>query len=370
MKRDFFSELYKKIILSVNNEFQDNFDFARYDSVTPNSGLDLKIFVKKMARRFRFFKNEYLFEKYLNNIEDNYDTYSGYKYLYDLLIEESDKSLLIDIVLYRLMGNEKIKLPLNNNDYLSNFKKVVNLRTNAYQFESLNKALSLYKHNLGDIGFPIEMILSSYGVLIDFVHEQYRYNNNETEIRVNLDDFVIDGGGCYGDTALYFSYLTGKNGKVFSFEFVPSSLDIFRENLSLNNDFSSNIIIEEKPLLNESGKKIYYSDNGPATKVSEFQFDSNNSVTDSISIDDFVKKNKLSKVDFIKLDIEGSEFAALVSASETIKKFKPKLAIALYHSPLDFERIPKLLKEYLPSYKFYLKHATINHEETMLFAMA
>ena len=52
----------------------------------------------------------------------------------------------------------------------------------------------------------------------------------------------------------------------------------------------------------------------------------------------------------------------------TIKKHRPKLAIAIYHSLDDFVNIPKWLIGLDLGYKFYLGHYTIHAEETVLFA--
>jgi hypothetical protein len=73
-------------------------------------------------------------------------------------------------------------------------------------------------------------------------------------------------------------------------------------------------------------------------------------------------------VDYIKMDIEGAGFAALEGARETIRKFKPKLAISVYHSLGDFARIPSFLSGIGVPYRFFHSHATIHEEETVLFA--
>ena len=84
--------------------------------------------------------------------------------------------------------------------------------------------------------------------------------------------------------------------------------------------------------------------------------------------DDFVKDNNIPRVDFIKMDIEGAEPFALNGAVETIKRFKPKLAIAIYHSMDDFVNIPEWITGLNLGYKLYLGHYTIHSEETILFA--
>lgn len=61
----------------------------------------------------------------------------------------------------------------------------------------------------------------------------------------------------------------------------------------------------------------------------------------------------------IKMNIEGSELAALKGAEETIRRWKPKLMIAGYHKTWDFWEVPELMLEagyqvYLRSYMHHL----------------
>ena len=74
-------------------------------------------------------------------------------------------------------------------------------------------------------------------------------------------------------------------------------------------------------------------------------------VVETITLDDFVKKNNLERVDFIKADIEGFERNMLGGAQETLKNFAPKLALCTYHLPDDPEVMTKLIMQANPNYK-------------------
>ena len=80
------------------------------------------------------------------------------------------------------------------------------------------------------------------------------------------------------------------------------------------------------------------------------------------------KEKILSKVNFIKMDIEGAELAALHGAEITLRQFRPKLAICVYHQLEDFWTIPQFLDGLDLGYRFYLRHFTAYGEETVLFA--
>jgi|GEM_PF-6264835 len=64
-----------------------------------------------------------------------------------------------------------------------------------------------------------------------------------------------------------------------------------------------------------------------------------------------------------------SEQNALKGAINTLKRFKPQLAISIYHNFADdFASIANMLDELKLGYRFFLGHFSIHHEETVLFA--
>lgn len=71
---------------------------------------------------------------------------------------------------------------------------------------------------------------------------------------------------------------------------------------------------------------------------------------------------------FIKMDIEGAEYQALIGAEKTIKKNKPKLAICIYHSDLDMIRLAELIHSWVPEYKLCVRQHSNCICETVLYA--
>ena len=70
------------------------------------------------------------------------------------------------------------------------------------------------------------------------------------------------------------------------------------------------------------------------------------------TIDELVGETPL---DFIKLDVEGAEAAALRGARGTLARSRPALLISCYHRSEDLFSLPLLLSELCPCYRFYLR---------------
>jgi hypothetical protein len=63
------------------------------------------------------------------------------------------------------------------------------------------------------------------------------------------------------------------------------------------------------------------------------------------TIDRLVEELHLSRVDYIKMDIEGSEREALKGARGTLGRFRPRLMLDAYHRPDDPVILPIVIRE-------------------------
>jgi len=61
------------------------------------------------------------------------------------------------------------------------------------------------------------------------------------------------------------------------------------------------------------------------------------------------------RVDYIKYDVEGSEYEALCGSIETIKRHQPDLLVSLYHRNEDIFRLPIFVHSLLKEHKLYLR---------------
>jgi FkbM family methyltransferase len=69
------------------------------------------------------------------------------------------------------------------------------------------------------------------------------------------------------------------------------------------------------------------------------------------TVDKLVVELRLPKVDFIKMDIEGAEQKAVVGAKNTIGKYRPRMALCIYHVHGDEVMVPKLVHDAVSDYR-------------------
>jgi FkbM family methyltransferase len=202
-------------------------------------------------------------------------------------------------------------------------------------------------------------------VVQTFQLEQYRCEG-EPEIVVREGDVVIDGGACFGDTALYFAHLAGPAGRVIAFEFEPGNLALLDYNLALNPGLAQRIQVRRRALWDRPGERVGFRAFGPATAITE----GTEAQVETVSVDALVERSELERVDFLKLDVEGAELPAMRGAESTLRRFRPRLALAGYHRDDDLAALSSFLFDLDCGYRLRLAHTTMHAEETMLFAIA
>jgi len=345
---------------ALMNYYDDNYDIvlvspSKLDKMQMVATKCLQLLLKMSGRKsdasmLFCSKNNY----YLKQMEE-------FEPLFLSLSDEDSQDRLIELLVFRTFGATRVKLSLNNEAYWKGRKEVEKYKRSEF-VEVKNFRCNLSLFDLKDCGYDLKLFFAANGVYVDFILQQYNYNDL---VCVKKGDVVIDAGACWGDTALYFSSRGAK--AVYSFEFIPSNLSVFEKNISLNPLLKEEIHIVTSPLWSESNIPLSYDDRGPASQVAEAgKFKGN---TRTLSIDDLVKEQGLESVDFIKMDIEGAEMPALQGASETIRKFRPKLAISVYHKSDDMIVIPEFIRSLNSDYKFYLDYYTIVGHEIMLYAI-
>ena len=136
-------------------------------------------------------------------------------------------------------------------------------------------------------------------------------------------DTFIDVGANIGWLSLVGAKKVGKSGNVFAFEPVPSTSDILKSNKEING--FTQILLNQFALGNSEETVIIYPEKENRGGASILNHQSNKGIEIEVKRLDNFQIN--SKVNVIKIDVEGFELDVLKGASETIKKDKPILII-------------------------------------------
>lgn len=92
------------------------------------------------------------------------------------------------------------------------------------------------------------------------------------------------------------------------------------------------------------------------------------SPVEAVRLDSFVAQHNI-MVDYIKLDVEGSELKILEGATATLRRHRPQLCVCLYHHKRDLFDIPLFLASILDRYTYHLGHHSHSFRETVLYAI-
>lgn len=171
----------------------------------------------------------------------------------------------------------------------------------------------------------------------------------------------IDGGGYNGDSIEEIvKWTKGDFKRIYTFEPQKDLAKIIHNEVAIK--YNNRVVLLNSGLWSYSGELKFR--NG-TNVLSGTIMDGGGETISVVSLDEVIEES----VSFIKMDIEGAEVEALKGAKRIIQENKPKMAICIYHKPDDMWAIPLLIHEFVPNYRFYMRHCGISCYGTILYAV-
>ena len=272
----------------------------------------------------------------------------NFNILYDMLEDNISKKFFNKVVIYRYMLSF----------YPEAFGTIKNAIHLIFKYSVVNISYWIFKRILFLIQrfkYPLEI-----EVWITFYIFGLKQYNIKNIFEVKDDAVIFDIGAWKGDTAYFFSKKCSDNAKIYAFEPDNYAYEILEK---MKNKYKLNNVIAKNILLSNADKEIDFVSMIPNTPTVK---------KNAITIDKFVEENNIEKIDYIKMDVEGAERTILEGAIKTIKKFKPHLAIAIYHGGKlfmeDFYDVPIFIKNVInEDYEYYIRTFHPAGLETVLF---
>lgn len=224
----------------------------------------------------------------------------------------------------------------------------------------------LDRHGLRFCDTELQFLAPFGNAISPFLERQYFLERDGLRIRPEPGETAMDFGAGTGDTALAFAAALGPGGRVFAIEPTPSERAVQARNLALNPTLAARIVPVDAAVSDTSGQTVSL---GGETTHAHISDDAVSGAPHAVTttIDALVAAQNLNRLDFIKLDIEGMELRALQGAQDSLARFRPKLAVCIYHGWQIFDVVP-WMRETLAGYDLHLEtHAPIA-AETVLYA--
>lgn len=238
----------------------------------------------------------------------------------------------IDILQNRVI-NEYKDFILDNYDYIQKFHSSLYDEKSKYNFKN---------------------------VLFGWITYNIEYFDNKCDSKQYFPEFLcnllsdnevfVDLGAYTGDTMLDFIEITNnKFKKIFAFEPDKSNIKVLKDSM-----IDNRICLYEKAVSDREEVLYFSNENGNhIDEGAHITCQKENTVKiEAVALDHVINE----EISFLKMDIEGSELAALKGSKELIKKYRPKLAISIYHKKEDIIEIPQYIESLNLNYKMYVRH--------------
>lgn len=258
-------------------------------------------------------------------------------------------------------AKERILKQVDENRIIKHCTEFININDSKQE-----EFIDFFKANEERINYLYEILSDEESKMVltklvkGFLSKKSKYFSEITSIdqyfpdvvKLSKNEVFIDGGAYHGESIGMFKFQTNDEYKsIHSFEPTKKSFRMLEKikKIYFNND--SKIFLYKYGLSDKNGKVYFQTFNADSSANKVVSTETDNSI-DVVCLDDVIND----EVTYIKLDVEGSEIAALKGAKKIIDKNKPKLAVCVYHNIEDIINIPQFIIGLGLPYKYYLRH--------------
>lgn len=203
---------------------------------------------------------------------------------------------------------------------------------------------------------PVRDFYAPKGSAVQFVlTEQLTHVYGDGEYRVRPGDIVLDCGANTG--TFVHEALTAGAAKVIAIDPSPGNVEGMRRTFAKEiaegrvvvypkGVWDKDDVIEMNVFSNSALDSFVMKtrDEVPGQKPTKVRLP-------LTTIDKMVAELGLTKVDYIKMDIEGAERQAIAGGAETIRKFRPRMSIATENLDDDYLKVPEAVRAIRTDYQ-------------------
>jgi FkbM family methyltransferase len=140
-------------------------------------------------------------------------------------------------------------------------------------------------------------------------------------------EIIFDVGANVGYYAIELSTVLRPSAMIHAFEPIPESFDQLQKNILLNSA-SSEVLCNQFAISNSEGKLLLYKPRISGSSASSARNLHPEESVDKVKVsmttlDKYLLTNRLSNLDLLKIDVEGSELMVIEGALESIKTYQP-----------------------------------------------
>lgn len=187
-------------------------------------------------------------------------------------------------------------------------------------------------------------------------------------IEENFNEVYVDLGAFVGDSLESFLFKRLTSFKTY-YAFEPDEKNYLAmqyriDRLEKEWNMPKGKVVPVCSAVGAKQEKLFFSNGGIAT--SGVSVKGEGSVVNVVTLDEFFKDININT---IKADIESFEYPMLLGGENVIRNNRPKLAISIYHSMLDFYNIMSWVDSLDLGYKFWIRHHSARMSDTIMYAV-